>query len=81
MTVEVSLPEIRRLEYAAGQLHEGLNQHGTIYLFLRSVRSHQSQIVHRRQILDVLSLYTLPLMSTVSTDLEIELAHTVKEKV
>ncbi|KAG1851990.1 hypothetical protein C8R48DRAFT_836267 [Suillus tomentosus] len=64
MTVEVSLPEIRRLEHAAGQLHEGLNQH-----------------VHRRQILDVLSLYTLPLMSTVSTDLEIELAHTVKEKV
>ncbi|KAG1818477.1 uncharacterized protein BJ212DRAFT_1479486 [Suillus subaureus] len=63
-TIEVSLPEIRSLEYASRQLHEGLNQH-----------------VRRKQILEVLSLYTLPLMSTVSTDLEMELAHTVKEKV
>lgn len=33
MTMEVSLPEIRRLEHAAGQLHEGLNQHGITYFF------------------------------------------------
>ncbi|KAG1882661.1 hypothetical protein F4604DRAFT_1986326 [Suillus subluteus] len=63
-TIEVSLPEIRSLEYASGQLHQGLNQH-----------------VRRRQILEVLSLYTLPLMSIVSIDLDMELAHTVKEKV
>ncbi|KAG2029567.1 SNF2 family N-terminal domain-containing protein, partial [Suillus americanus] len=42
----LSLPEIRSLEYASRQLHEGLNQHGTV-----------------------------------STDIEMELAHTVKEKV
>jgi midasin len=29
-TIEVSLPDIRCLEYAAVQLHEGLNQHGMI---------------------------------------------------
>ncbi|KAG1843016.1 P-loop containing nucleoside triphosphate hydrolase protein [Suillus subalutaceus] len=63
-TIEVSLPEIRSLEYASGQLHQGLNQH-----------------IRRRQILEVLSLYTLPLMSIVSIDLDMELAHTVKEKV
>ncbi|KAG2364226.1 hypothetical protein BDR07DRAFT_1608254 [Suillus spraguei] len=63
-TIDVSVSEIRSLEYAAWKLHEGLNQH-----------------VRRRQILEVLSLYTLPLMSTLSTDLEMKLAHTVKEKV
>ncbi|KAG2151443.1 P-loop containing nucleoside triphosphate hydrolase protein [Suillus clintonianus] len=63
-TIEVSVPEIRSLEYAAGQPYEGLNQH-----------------VRRKQILEVLSLCTLPLMSTVSTSLEMELANTVKEKV
>ncbi|KAG1748578.1 midasin [Suillus lakei] len=63
-TIEVSLPEIRSLEYAAGLPYEGLKQH-----------------VRRRQILEVLSLCTLPLMSTVSTNLEMELAHVVKEKI
>ncbi|KAG2155783.1 uncharacterized protein EDB93DRAFT_1101572 [Suillus bovinus] len=70
-TIKVSLPEIRSLEHAAGQSHEGLNQHSMASL---------SALVRRRQILNVLSLYTLPLMSTVSTNLEMELAHTVKEK-
>jgi midasin len=32
--IEVSLPEIRSLEYASGQLHEGLNQHGMNFLFV-----------------------------------------------
>lgn len=80
MTIEVSLADIRSLEYAAGQLHEGLNQHGMIF-YLPLAHPHQSPIVRRKQILEVLSLYTLPLMSTVSTDLKMELAHTVKEKV
>ncbi|KAG1742325.1 P-loop containing nucleoside triphosphate hydrolase protein [Suillus paluster] len=60
--IEVSVPEIRSLEYAAGKPYEGLNQH-----------------TRRRQILEVLSLSTLPCMSTVSTSLETGLAHTVKK--
>ncbi|KAG0703770.1 P-loop containing nucleoside triphosphate hydrolase protein [Suillus ampliporus] len=61
-TIVISLPEIRSLEYAAGQPYEGLNQHA-----------------RRRQILEVLSLCTLSLMSTPSTSLGTELAHTVKK--
>lgn len=50
-TIEISLPEIRSLEYAAGQPFEGSNQHGIKFIFIPTAFSsinHSSTQAHSR---------------------------------